>query len=857
MVPGEFHSSPSLVRVYTLNSWGSVLPQVLEHGARGTDSADSEPLLCAIGYLAMVTVLVAVLICVGHGASESEHALFWAIDACMLAVPVAYALLRCKGILGPESLLPTAMGFVWFLCLMTSLSAPSHRVKLLGYRQFEGEAVACEEGSAALWIGLLLVAVYTLVVMTTRGFVLLGSVISLQHLIVGLALPRPECSSAVVPHGGHGGALLGLPPLWTSTLQLLALTSLLAMVNWQFQQQQPVVCVVQDFIDSHNKRRRSDSELLLGSDFLAQARMERIICELEKAEKDCCDLVEELEDKDILPCSARQPRFWTALVRHLANVMGHSGSELKSESTDGDRAQERLIRAILRGRQNTTGVDADTASWLEHSYMQGSDWARQDPSNARGGGTSDKYVSQPPETVLRHPVQIETLDAIRCKLRIGMWDFDAQAVELNQHNVLQLVGFELLLDFSFLPRVQLAAFLEQLERAYVPTNSYHSHVHAADTCNAFWFLVHKTELWASPSMERTLQMACLIAALGHDVGHFARNNLFLVATRDALAVTYNDMSVLESFHASSLTRLLSESYGETPGDQMTLWSNLSSDSVQRARHLMTMLILGTDTSQHLDNLSNIRVRLSSTNFDPHNDTSDLQRSLGMIFRASDLSHSAKSWDLHQAWSDRLVQEFHEQGDEEQKLGMEISPLCDRHDFDMAGSQVGFLKFICMPTWKELAILESRMRKLDIEGEGEVQPTPVRRPSMGRRGASKRSCSWSRNPEPPRSPLGNLMSERSISGGGRIDSYSESEGSVHSSVSNNRQVSNNSYNRIAQWSWLAEVCVASCERNLEQWQEQVVSQSRAGTSDSGRTGSSRPGSPRDHMPGRICTRSVTD
>merc|ERR1719410_345263 len=136
--------------------------------------------------------------------------------------------------------------------------------------------------------------------------------------------------------------------------------------------------------------------------------------------------------------------------------------------------------------------------------------------------------------------------------------------------------------------------------------------------------------------------------------------------------------------------------------------------------------------------------------------SDLQRSLGMMFRAADVGHTAKSWDLHQAWSNRLVQEFHEQGDEERKLGMKISPLCDRNDFDMSGSQICFLKFICLPTWKELVIFECRIRKLDNlpqERDGEVHTFRMRRPSItpsmtsvGRRNPSKRSRSWARNQE---------------------------------------------------------------------------------------------------------------
>ena len=38
------------------------------------------------------------------------------------------------------------------------------------------------------------------------------------------------------------------------------------------------------------------------------------------------------------------------------------------------------------------------------------------------------------------------------------------------------------------------------------------------------------------------------------------------------------------------------------------------------------------------------------------------------------------------------------GDEEQKLGIPISPLCDRRTVKKADSQIGFLKFVVRPTY---------------------------------------------------------------------------------------------------------------------------------------------------------------
>jgi len=107
--------------------------------------------------------------------------------------------------------------------------------------------------------------------------------------------------------------------------------------------------------------------------------------------------------------------------------------------------------------------------------------------------------------------------------------------------------------------------------------------------------------------------------------------------------------------------------------------------------------------------------VTTTVFNPVMDAGDQQESLAIMMRAADIGHSAKLWDMHYAWSTKVTEEFHNQGDEEQRLGLPISPLCGREGFVLSSSQMGFLQFICLPTWTALSRLEAHLHDvLEVE-----------------------------------------------------------------------------------------------------------------------------------------------
>ena len=99
---------------------------------------------------------------------------------------------------------------------------------------------------------------------------------------------------------------------------------------------------------------------------------------------------------------------------------------------------------------------------------------------------------------------------------------------------------------------------------------------------------------------------------------------------------------------------------------------------------------------------------------------DKSKVLCLMLHSCDVSHPAKRWDLHHQWTSRCMEEFFVQGDREAELGLEYSPLCDRHNTMVPQSQIGKLS-LCKsdrytPSWfkKEFCkILWKSMNGLNI------------------------------------------------------------------------------------------------------------------------------------------------
>uniref|UniRef100_A0A0A9WWX1 Calcium/calmodulin-dependent 3',5'-cyclic nucleotide phosphodiesterase 1A n=1 Tax=Lygus hesperus TaxID=30085 RepID=A0A0A9WWX1_LYGHE len=87
-------------------------------------------------------------------------------------------------------------------------------------------------------------------------------------------------------------------------------------------------------------------------------------------------------------------------------------------------------------------------------------------------------------------------------------------------------------------------------------NPYHNLIHAADVAHTTHYILSQGGLAERCGLSEVQVFAALFAAAIHDFDHPGINNNFLVKTNSHLATLYNDHSVLENLHVSSVFELM-------------------------------------------------------------------------------------------------------------------------------------------------------------------------------------------------------------------------------------------------------------------------------------------------------------
>ncbi|XP_069597160.1 3',5'-cyclic-AMP phosphodiesterase 4C isoform X1 [Ranitomeya imitator] len=243
-------------------------------------------------------------------------------------------------------------------------------------------------------------------------------------------------------------------------------------------------------------------------------------------------------------------------------------------------------------------------------------------------------------------------------------------------------------------------YMMTLEDHYHADVAYHNNIHAADVAQSTHVLL------STPALEAVFTdleiMAAIFASAIHDVDHPGVSNQFLINTNSELALMYNDASVLENHHLAVGFKLLQE-------ENCDIFQNLTKKQRQTLRKMVIDMVLATDMSKHMNLLADLKTmvetkKVTSLGVLLLDNYSDRIQVLQNMVHCADLSNPTKPLELYRQWTDRIIVEFFHQGDKEREKGMEISPMCDKHNASVEKSQVGFIDYIVHPLWETWADL---------------------------------------------------------------------------------------------------------------------------------------------------------
>ncbi|CAF4630312.1 unnamed protein product, partial [Didymodactylos carnosus] len=99
-------------------------------------------------------------------------------------------------------------------------------------------------------------------------------------------------------------------------------------------------------------------------------------------------------------------------------------------------------------------------------------------------------------------------------------------------------------------------------------------------------------------------MSAIFASAIHDVDHPGVTNPFLINTKNDLALTYNDDSVLENHHLAVAFKLLQ-------ADERNIFSHLTTKQMKTLRKIVIDMVLATDMSKHMQLLADLKTMIET------------------------------------------------------------------------------------------------------------------------------------------------------------------------------------------------------------------------------------------------------
>ena len=151
---------------------------------------------------------------------------------------------------------------------------------------------------------------------------------------------------------------------------------------------------------------------------------------------------------------------------------------------------------------------------------------------------------------------------------------------------------------------------------------------------------------------------------------------------------------MENYHLASAFNIIQQ-------DSTNIFSGCTKDAKLELRATIIDLVLATDFSRHLEVLGQFNSRRAAGGMSVDK-RDDRLLWLKMALKCADISHTAKSTEMHLKWTANITEEFFRQGDKEKEVNLAISPFMDRSKPEVPKSQCGFINFLVLPLYKAFA-----------------------------------------------------------------------------------------------------------------------------------------------------------
>uniref|UniRef100_A0AAY4E295 Phosphodiesterase n=1 Tax=Denticeps clupeoides TaxID=299321 RepID=A0AAY4E295_9TELE len=374
-------------------------------------------------------------------------------------------------------------------------------------------------------------------------------------------------------------------------------------------------------------------------------------------------------------------------------------THLSEMSRSGNQVSEFISNTFL-DKQNEVEIPSPTPKAREKKKKQLMTQISGVKKVSHGPSVSNCSIS-------RFGVKTDKEDLLSKELDdLNKWGLNIFTVsEYSNHRPLTCIMYAIFQERDLLKTFKIPAdtfvtYMMTLEDHYHSDVAYHNSLHAADVAQSTHILL------STPALDAVFTdleiLAAIFTAAIHDVDHPGVSNQFLINTNSELALMYNDESVLENHHLAVGFKLLQE-------ENCDIFQNLTKKQRQSLRKMVIDMVLATDMSKHMSLLADLKTmvetkKVTSSGVLLLDNYTDRIQVLRNMVHCADLSNPTKSLELYRQWTDRIMEEFFQQGDRERERGMEISPMCDKHTASVEKSQVGFIDYIVHPLWETWADL---------------------------------------------------------------------------------------------------------------------------------------------------------